>query len=358
MSRTIGIDISQIIYNTGVSVYTKNLVKNLIHIDHENKYILYGGTIRQRKKMLNIVNSIVDNPTINISPISPSIADLLWNRFHIIPIERFIGSIDIFHSSDWSEPPTRAKKITTVHDVTPLKYPEFTNPYIVSVHQRKLNWVKKEAQAIIVPSIATKLDLIDFGFRDDRITVIPEAADDLIPISTEDSRNALSEYRLPEKYILVVGLQERKNVSRIIKAFQKINKDEQIGLVCVGSGILPDGNLKNVHVLGQVSDRVLISLYMNAQLLVYVPIYEGFGLPVLQAFSLGCPVVSSNTSSLPEVTGDAAVLVDPMNVDSIYKGICKAIIDRVSLIKLGKIQSRKFSWSKTAESTLKVYNNL
>src|SRR5258708_24635793 len=103
----IGIDISQIIYGTGVSVYTQELVSHLLKIDRDNQYILFGGSLRRRKDLKRYTN--------NVLPLSPTLADLIWNRLHVFNIEKFIGKIDVLHSSDWTEPPTKDRKSTRLN---------------------------------------------------------------------------------------------------------------------------------------------------------------------------------------------------------------------------------------------------
>jgi len=150
----IGIDISQIVYEgTGVANYTKNLVESLLKIDKKNEYIFFFASLRKKPPKLPHVRSF---------KIPPTILEFLWNRLHICPIEWFIGKVDVFFSSDWTQPPTiRAKKVTTIHDLSPWKYPETFHPKIVKVHQRRVKWVKKECDAIICDSQATKKDVIE-----------------------------------------------------------------------------------------------------------------------------------------------------------------------------------------------------
>src|SRR5260221_9746647 len=123
----VAIDITQIIYGTGASVYTRELVTNLLKIDTENQYILFGGSLRRREELRKY--------TKNVLLLSPTLADLVWNKLHVIGIERFIGKVDVLHSSDWTQPPTRAFKVTTVHDLSPVKFQKETPRKIVEVHK-------------------------------------------------------------------------------------------------------------------------------------------------------------------------------------------------------------------------------
>ncbi|MCJ7804125.1 hypothetical protein MUP35_00090, partial [Patescibacteria group bacterium] len=142
----IGIDISQIVYGTGVSSYTKNLVENLLRIDKQNEYKLFFSSLRQPLPSdFKIANK---KAKVKFFPIPPTLLEPLWNKWHWPSVERLIGHIDVFHSSDWTQPPSRAAKVTTIHDFGFLKYPETAHPKIKAVHQRRLGWVKKEADLV------------------------------------------------------------------------------------------------------------------------------------------------------------------------------------------------------------------
>lgn len=352
----IGIDISQIIYGTGVSFYTKELVKNLLRVDKENSYVIFGGSLRRKKELEAFTKTLRGNFSTKFFPFPPSLLDLVWNRLHVGKIERLIGNLDVFHSSDWSQPPTRAFKVTTVHDVSALIYPLLTSRRVFQVQNRRLLRVKEEIDRIIVPSEATKKDLMAFGIAKEKIRVIYEAAgEDFYPRSQEEISNVLRRYALRGKYILSVGVGGRKNTERLISAFELATAGEDIKLVLIGR---PMGKIRagrGLVFLGRVPERDLPPLFSGSQVFAYPSLYEGFGLPVLQALACGTPVVISNVSSLPEVGGDAAVYVDPTQVASIAEGIRKALRGRLGLIKKGFVQAKRFSWEKTALETLDVY---
>ena len=265
-------------------------------------------------------------------------------------MNRLIGDIDIFHASNWTIPNLDCPLVTTIHDLTFLKYPREHLPYYIAAHKRHLNRAKKRAAAIISVSQATKRDLIDQGLPTDKIQVIYEAAGSQFkPISVK---------RRP--FILSVGtLEPRKNIRRLIQAYQQL-KLPNLELLIVGKFGWgePDRPIPGVKLLGFVPDEELATLYSQAQVFVYPSLYEGFGLPVVEALSCGCPVVTSNVSSLPEVGGQAAVYVDPLSVTSISQGIITAIKQSRSLSKLGLIQAKQFSWAKTASETLKIYEKV
>jgi len=353
----IAIDISPVIYETGVSWYTRNLVRALVSLDLENEYVLFGGSLRRKRELAAFANSIheenVKSKFINLPPIALS---FLWNNLHVLPVETFTGNVDVFHSSDWTQPPTRAFKVTTIHDLVPLRFPEISHPKIVETHKRRLEWVKKEVDCVIAVSEFTKQEIIELvGIDPQKIIVIPEAANNLTTPDSEKVK-ALKKSLGLDKYLLVVGADPRKNVPNIIKAFEKVRaKHKDLQLVIVGRAWEPLPKVKGVIELGHIGREELLMLYAGAEALVYTSSYEGFGLPILEAMTLGCPVVTSNLSSMPEVAGSAAVLVDPQSPELISKGIERVLSKRKEYITKGHAQAKKFSWEKTAKMTMDIY---
>lgn len=171
----IGIDISQLAYeNTGVANYLKCLVENIIKIDKENEYILFYSSMRKSLQITQFNFLTNKNVSVKQYRIPPTILDLLWNKLHIVPIETFIGDVDLFITSDWTEPPVRkSKKLTILYDLIVYKYPEETANKIVSTQKRKLKWVKKETTKILCISEATKHDAIEIlGIDKNRLEVV------------------------------------------------------------------------------------------------------------------------------------------------------------------------------------------
>lgn len=184
----IGIDISQMAYKeTGVGEYVGKLVNELLRIDPKNQYVLFFSSLRRKFLISNFPSaraqgegkflnkSQISNSNIKIRTFKfpPMLLDLLWNRFHILPVEWFIGNIDVFISSDWVQPPTNARKVTILYDLIVYKYPEETDRKIVSVQKRRLQWVKKECDSIICISESAKKDAIStLGIEEKRLKVI------------------------------------------------------------------------------------------------------------------------------------------------------------------------------------------
>lgn len=353
----IGIDVSQIIYGTGVSTYTRNLIELLLKIDKENDYVLFGGSLRRFQELKKIAE--IGSSEKRIFPFPPTFLDLIWNRLHILPVDNFIGKVDVFHSSDWTQPPTKAYKVTTVHDLAPLRFPSITPKKIIDVHKGRLSWVKKEADKIIAVSEFTKKEIIELlGVDENRVVVIPEAVG--LEVKRQDEgkiREVKEKYGIEGKYLLVVGADRRKNTGNIVKAFKKA-KDGLLGvnLVIVSKRALKDlEEVGGVVFIGQVSFDELVALYSGAEALVYASFYEGFGLPILEAMKVGCPVVTSNIGAMAETAGNAAVLVDPYDIEDIRGGIEEAIESRGNWISRGLKRVKEFSWERAASETIKVY---
>ena len=352
----IAIDVSQIVYGTGVSQYTIELVKNLLRIDKENEYILFAGAFRRKSDILKIF------PQTKVFPIPPVLMNIVWNRFHTLPIEKLIGKVDVIHTSDWAEPPSSTFKVTTVHDLAPFLYPSlFPRDMIrniVDAHKAKLKLVEKESDRILVPATATKKDLVKLGFKESIIRVTPESVSGIFKRPTEVRIEEVKrKHKIFGDYILCVGVDPRKNTERTIKAFEHASTGKELKLVFVGiPKYMTVKESRNVRMIGRGAADEMPALYSGAKALVYASLYEGFGLPILEAFACGTPVVTSNISSMPEVAGGAAVLVDPYDVNSIAEGIKKALDGPKGLIEKGIARVKDFSWEKTAKMTLNVYN--
>ena len=175
----IGIDISQIAYEgTGVGNLVKNLVEHLLRADKENEYILFFSSMRRKNQKSKIrigaLHEQSDNVKFKIFRLPPTFLDFLWNQLHVFPIEWLIGDVDIFISSDWTQPPTlRAKKVTILYDLIVYKYPLETDKKIVDVQKRRLSWVKKECNVIFCISEATKRDAMEIlGIEEKKLKVV------------------------------------------------------------------------------------------------------------------------------------------------------------------------------------------
>lgn len=382
----VGIDITPVIYEgTGVGTYTKELVRHLLPLSPKTDFVLFASTLRGRKKFWDFAQSlkIYPNFTLKVYPFPPAITELAWNKFHRLTVEKVVGNVDVFHAWDWQQPPAeKAKLVTTVHDLTPLKFPQDQHPKTVRVHTRRLHWVAHDVDAIIADSEATRNDVIEYlRINPEKVYRVYLGASSQYtefrkqgsPFGSAQGRDVRSQeidrvkqkYHLGENYLLSVGTQEpRKNLQRVIEAF-RILQSSSLELAIVGkygwdradSGFKIHDS-RNIKILGLVAEQDLPALYAGAQALVYPSLYEGFGLPVIEAMSIGCPVVTSDRGSLKEVADGAAVLVNPESLQSIATGIKSALVKREILTEAGLIQSEHFSWEKTAQETMEVYEKV
>lgn len=351
----IAIDISQIAHEgTGVARYTENLIRALCESDSDHEYTFFFSSLR--RSVPHDLQALIKKKHRLVSvKIPPTLLEFIWNSLHSFSIDLFVGKQDLVISSDWTQPPTQAKKATVVHDLVYLRYPETVHPKIIAVQKRRLEWVKREVDIVIADSNATKQDLIDL------LHVDPKKIHVVYPYVKVKSLSA--DYSLPttNQYILSVGKQEpRKNIDRLINAFQKANL-KGVDLVVVGAKgwNVPNQASKqdpsNVKFIGFVPDNQLYTLYKHALFFIYPSLYEGFGYPIVEAMSLGCPVATSNTSSLKEIAEGNALLFDPKSEEDIQKAITQLAEDeklRNELREKGKKSAQTFSQATFIKSFL------
>ena len=364
----IGIDVSQVVYQgTGVATYTRELVRALLTLDKKNEYVLFGSTLRRQKELSDFFRILPQNTFKQKTYIfPPSFLNLLFNQLHLVNIENFSGDVDLFHTSDWVEPKAKAPKVTTIHDLIVYKYPEYLNKKIVETQKKKLTWVSQESKAIIADSESTKKDIVEYlGISPSRIHVVYLGIDqNFKPVSTHKIQEVTQRFHLVGQYVLCVGTREpRKNLDRVLSAFEMLGKDD-ISLVIVGNpgwgqDIKPRANVK---MLNYVSREELVALYSGAACFVYPSLYEGFGLPILEAMACEILVVTSQKGSLGELAKDHAIVVEPESVDAIHEGIKKALNMTASkksdIIKRAKKYAATFTWEETARKTLEIYKSI
>lgn len=358
----VAIDISQAIYGTGVSVYTKNLAASLIKLFPDDQYVLFGGSLRRTQELTLLAKKLKGIP--KIYPFPPTLMDIIWNSLHILPVEKLIGQVDIIHTADWTEPPSKLPKVTTVHDLIPFKYPETTTNLVRNAHKKRLAWVMRESEKIISVSQSTKTDLISIlKIPEEKIVVIPEGVEDrYYPQSLDIQETLKRRYQINDDYIFSLStLEPRKNQARLIKAF-KIVKQEYPNLRLIiggrtGWGEIPEAEA-GVLLPGYIPDADLPGLYSGCLAFVLPSLYEGFGLSPLQAMACGAPVATSNIGSLPEVVGKAGVLFDPESTESIATGIIEVVRNKGKFKEKSLAQASKFTWENTAKQTHQVYQQV
>lgn len=362
------IDISPIVYGRGVSLYTKNLVRALT-ANSQISLNLFGISLRQKTKLQKFAQSLPSwknkKTRADFFSIPPKAMPLLWYQLNFPPISWMIGGqVDVFHA--WEElipPVSKTPVVATIHDLAILKFPETANPSTLSKHRAGWERLKKTQSHVIAVSRATKNDLLELlDFNPNRVHVVYEALpmEHDLDISQTEAIKILEQKNLERPFMLFVGvLEPRKNVPRIIQAWEKFATDYDLVIVGRQEWGVDLPLHPNLHHFARVSAKELASLYNQATIFLYPSLYEGFGLPILEAFSAHTPVVTSNNSAMSEIAGNAAMQVDPQDVESIQQGIDKLLNEskekRRERTNAMKLRLQLFDWDTTAEKTIKVY---
>lgn len=347
----------------GTWVYTYNLLKYLLKTDRDNHYFLVNdggedgfdlGCERLQFK----------------GGVKGKFNKVIWPNF-VLPKGAKKGGIDLIHITNpyGTFRRTGYRNVITVHDITPVLFPETQNRMHVLHHKLLLPSILKRADAVITDSYNSKQDIIRYyGIAEEKIKVIHLGVDEAYRPVSEKSKFIDT---IGGPYILNVGtLEPRKNLITLLRAF-KLAKAEGIPHKLVVAGLKGWGDTKIKREINGVESDIILAgylpqgelpgLYSFADLFVYPSIYEGFGLPPLEAMACGTPVITSNVSSLPEVVGDAAVTVEPRDEKKLSEMILKVLDDRElieSLKSKGLERARLFSWERTARETLKVYESI
>ena len=284
--------------------------------------------------------------------------DLIWYPF--LARQRARQALaDIYHSPLLRGPLRRGSPpfVMTVHDLVPLRYPETMPRWHRRYTASALRPLLHAADRIITPSEDTARDLASLlNIPDDKIRVVPNGVDSLFFDQVAPNQPA-------EPYVLFVGTPEpRKNLRRLVEAMRKVrSRGLASRLVVVGAGGWDSSwnvDASIVSTSGRVSDEELHLLYAGAACVALPSLHEGFGLPALEAMASGAPVVAGRSGALPEVTGEAAILVDPYSVDEIANGIVAAVEQRDRLVRAGRERARQFTWHRAAQLTERVYREL
>lgn len=357
----------------GIGRYVRELAGALAKVGDSEAYRLFAAGVNRADLPAPPGENFSWKPT----RITSKWLARIWHRARIpLPIETFTGAIDLFHATDFVLPPTRARTRTllTVHDLSFVRVPSAASPPLKAYLDAVVPSSVAAADHILADSEATKADLIElYKTCESKITVLYSGVNPRFRRVVDCERRAetLRKYKLDKvNYILSVGtVQPRKNYSRVVEALAAL-RETGVALhyaIAGGSGWLQDelrqtvarrGMSDYVHMLGLVEDSDLPALYSGARMLVMASLYEGFGLPLLEAMACGAPVLTSNLSSLPEVGGGAALLVDPRDTDAISDAILKLETDdarRSQLIEAGYRQANKFSWERAGRQLKSIY---
>ena len=293
------------------------------------------------------------------------------------PLDKTFGAVDVFHATNHLLAHfSQARTVFTLHDLIFLRYPEYHLPYNRWYLTFAMPRYLRAADVIITPSECSRQDAIKFyGLPESKIKVIYEAAAPHFQPTTDATALARvrQKYGLPERYILhVATIEPRKNLSRLLEAFQTLLVDwPDLKLVLIGKkGWLYEAFFQKLQTLGleecvifpgYVDEADLPACYQLADVFVFPSLYEGFGLGPLEAMACGTPVVCSNSSSLPEVVGEAGLLVDPTDTAGLSEALRRVLTDaalRADLAGRSLAQAKRFSWAKAAAELVAVYREL
>jgi glycosyltransferase involved in cell wall biosynthesis len=353
----------------GIGSYISNLLEAIARRPEAAAYrfrVYVRGTERDAVPALPGNFEIVqdDSPGYSISELTRFAWRLLRDR------------LDLFHATHYVIPPlARARAVVTIHDIIHVLYPQFLPNRLALLYARvMMRRALRRADRIITVSYNSKRDLVDyFGIAPARIDVVYNGvASRFQPnLPREERDRVTAKYGLPRPYLLFLGGEKpHKNVRNVIRAFAEARRERALPHALVLAGPMPK-NRSRVEALiaaldvdsrvfrtGVIPEEDLPGLFAGADAFLYPTLYEGFGLPVVEAMACGVPVLTSSTSALQEIAGGYSYLVDPMDVEAIARGIVDLATDprrRAEFAELGKRRARDFSWDRAAEQTLKIY---
>lgn len=389
----IGIDYTAAAWQgAGIGRYARELVRAIVAQGNTHRYTLFyaAGGIDLDSPYLADLRRLCDlHAHVRCVPIplSPRRLTQIWQRLRApLPVELFTGPLDLLHAPDFVLPPTRARTLVTIHDLSFMVHPECAEPsmvrYLIEAVPRGL----RRADVIVADSQATRGDLARLLAVDPtRVELVyPGVGQSFRPMPPEDTEPVRRRLGLPDRFVLFVStLEPRKNLIRLLEAFaqvaghrSQVTVSSQLAtcdlhLVIAGRrGWLYEDIFatierlrlrERVRLLDFVHDKDLPALYNLAAAFAYPSIYEGFGIPLLEALACGTPTVTADNSSLPEVVADAAVLVSAEDVGSIASGIARVVADeplRARLRLAGPERARQFTWEQAAKRVLACYERV
>jgi glycosyltransferase involved in cell wall biosynthesis len=358
------------LHDFGIGTYIRNLLRQLARIDHDTDYVLLC-----READLGVGAQLGANFRTVLEP-SPNYS--IREQVHVPWVLRRERP-DVFHAPHYVLPAgVPCRSVVTIHDCIHLMFPQYLPNRMAYAYARASMWAAaRRSDCILTVSEASKRDILHFfNVPPEKIVVVYNAIDDHFWVTPpdEDVARVRERYQLDHQFVLYVGnIKPHKNLVRLIESFAEFRQSgfEDVKLLIIGDEISKLPALrravhrhklhKHVRFLGYVSEQTLGILYRLAAVFVFPSLYEGFGLPPLEAMASGTPVVTSNVSSLPEVAGDAAVLVDPYDIDSIVDGLRRVVGDpalAAELRRRGLVRAREFSWERSVERTRQVYQDV
>ncbi len=358
------------LHDFGIGTYIRNLLRQLARLDRRTEYILICG---ERDRELGI--SLGDNFRVEIDTSKPY---SIWEQV-TVPWALVRTRAGIFHEPHYVLPPlTHCRSVVTIHDCIHLRFPQYLQkPGALAYARAQMGAAARRSNRILTVSEASKRDILEyFKVPPEKITVIYNGIDERFATPPpEDQIRAVEErYQLQGEFALYVGnVKPHKNVERLLDAFHLVRQSglTDLKLVVIGDDISKYAALrravhrynlhKYVRFLGFLSDETLAVVYRLASVFVFPSLYEGFGLPPLEAMACGTPVVTSNVSSLPEVTGDAALLVNPYSAEEIADAMRRVLTNpvlRADLSARALARAREFSWERSARRVLEIYDEV
>jgi glycosyltransferase involved in cell wall biosynthesis len=310
-----------------------------------------------------------------INPKSSNVRGRWWS----LDLPRYLkrAGLDLFHGTNYEIPLWRRRHtVVTVHDLSSLLHPQLHRKPLARRMRLRLPLAVKMARAVITPTEAVKQELCSYlNVKPKKVTAIHEAPRaSFRPMSPDESLGTRTRLGVEDDFLLFVGtLEPRKNLLTLLKAFSEILRDNRFRtqlIVAGGEGWLMEetfafvraaGIADRVKLIGYVNDEELRALYSSCRAFIYPSLYEGFGLPPLEAMACGAPVIASRITALAETIGDAGMLVDPLDVQSLGAAItdvCENERQRGKMIAAGPAHAAKFSWEKAAQSTYEIYREV
>jgi glycosyltransferase involved in cell wall biosynthesis len=362
----IGFDARKL-HDFGIGTYIQNLLRQLARIDQEWEYVLFCRSADR---------SWLEALGPNFRPVVVKAAPYSLSEQLALPWRVWRERVDVYHSPHYVLPPlVTAPAVVTIHDCIHLMFPQYLPNRLAPFYARFFMWWAAHRSArVVTVSTASKHDILRF-FRipEAKVTVIYNAIDERFRQAPpdEDVHRIRERFQLHDPFVLYAGnVKPHKNLERLIEAFHELHAHgfETLKLLIIGNDISKYATLrravhahnlhKYVRFLGFVPDQTLAILYRLASVFAFPSLYEGFGLPPLEAMASGTPVVTSNVSSLPEVVGPAAVLVDPHDPHAIAEGLAHVLYDpalRADLRSRGLAHSAQFSWETAARDLRQIY---
>lgn len=369
----IAIDVSRIVNEkAGIGRCTSELVRALLKIDKKNRYLLICTFIRGEKSKKALMETFAQkNVEIKYLKLPGKLKETIWHS-RLPIVKKILAGADVYLAPTFLDVITNLAipQVVIIHDLSTFRFPQHLGKKLAIYFDRQTEVATRLAKKIICISESTKRDLIKILHVEPKKIQVIYPGNALLPPAAANLPAGLKS----RAYILTVGtLEPRKNFSSLFKAYAllPLELQEQHPLVVVGGKGWNTGEIfelilqlkldDKVKFLGHVDDKVLAKLYQEAEIFVYPSLYEGFGLPVLEALGFGLPVITSNTSSLPEVVGEAGVLIDPTEPKSIARALQHLLEHKNIARKLSQAafsQAKKFSWKTTAIDVLKLLESL